>query len=449
MKTTSETAPAKTTASPSSARPYAFPLWWVPSSYLAMGLIYILVSGVANIMFKNLGMDNAKAAFWSSLFILPYTLKPFWAPLLELGRNKKVFVLAMQFLLVGLIVGTALSVRGAAPGAMTPLIILLSLSGILGATQDIATDGVYVTTLSRADQAKYIGLQSMCWNAGPVIANGVLVRYSGIWNTSTGSWNTAWMYVLLAIAGIMGFLAIYHTLLLPPGASLGADSQAPKQGLHTFVEAFSSFFQKKGIIRMLLFVFFFRFGYGFLDKMGPLFMIDSRQNGGLGLTNQALGDINGTFGTGAFMIGSLLGGILVSRIGLKKMLLPLCLCLNVPNVVYLYFSTAYPSSYGLIATCVSIDKFFWGVGVVGLSIYMMQQIAPGPYRTAHYTFASALMGLNMMLTGMISGKFEEWLGYRSFFVVVLLMAIPSILVTLAAPFHIGSDDGKAGGDEAG
>ena len=406
-----------------------------------MGLIYILVSGVANIMFKNLGMDNATAAFWSSLFILPYTLKPFWAPLLELGKNKKIFVLAMQFLLVGMIVATAFAVRTATPSSMMPLIVLLALSGILGATQDIATDGVYVTTLNSVDQAKYIGLQSMCWNAGPVIANGVLVRYSGIWNQSTGSWNTAWMYVLFAIAAIVGFLAVYHTLLLPPGSSKAAEgSQGWKLGFHTFVEAFSSFFQKKDIIRMLLFVFFFRFGYGFLDKIGPLFMIDGRQNGGLGLTNQSLGDINGTFGTGAFMIGSLLGGILVSRVGLKKTLLPLCLCLNVPNVVYLYFSLTYPTAFSLIAVCVSIDKFFWGVGVVGLSIYMMQQIAPGPYRTAHYTFASALMGLNMMLTGMISGKLEEWLGYRTFFIVILLMIIPSVLVTIMAPFNVKEDD---------
>lgn len=431
--------------SPSVPRPYALPLWWVPSSYLAMGLIYILVSGVANIMFKNLGMDNALAAFWSSLFILPYTLKPFWAPLLELGKNKKVFVLTMQFTLVGLIVLTALSVRSAAPGSMTPLLVLLGLAGILGATQDIATDGVYVTTLNRADQAKYIGLQSMCWNAGPVIANGVLVRYSGVWEVSTGSWNTSWMYVLFVIAGLMGFLAIYHTLLLPPGtssASTTAGSHGWKQGMHTFVEAFGSFFQKKGIWMMILFVFFFRFGYGFLDKIGPLFLIDSRANGGLGLTNQALGDINGTFGTGAYMIGSLLGGVYVSRIGLKKTLLPLCLCLNVPNVVYLYFSLAYPSSFALIAVALSVEKFFWGMGVVGLSIYMMQQIAPGPYRTAHYTFASALMGLNMMLTGMVSGKLGEWLGYRSFFIAVLLMAIPSILVTIAAPFHVESDDNE-------
>lgn len=186
---------------------------------------------------------------------------------------------------------------------------------------------------------------------------------------------------------------------------------------------------------MICFAFFFRFGYGFLEKMGPLFMIDSRANGGLGLSNQALGDINGTFGTGAFMAGSILGGLFVSKLGLKRTLLVLCLCMNVPNAIFVYFSLALPSSYVLIASCVTIEKLFWGFGAVGLMIYMMQQVAPGPYRTAHYTFGSALMGLNMMLTGMLSGTVQELLGYKTFFIGVLVAAIPSILVTLYAPFH--------------
>jgi PAT family beta-lactamase induction signal transducer AmpG len=88
---------------------YANPFLWVPTSYLAMGLIYVTVSAVANIMFKNLGLENAQAAFWSSLFILPYTIKPLWAPVVELYRTKKFFVLLMQFSLVALVAGVALA----------------------------------------------------------------------------------------------------------------------------------------------------------------------------------------------------------------------------------------------------------------------------------------------------------------------------------------------------
>jgi PAT family beta-lactamase induction signal transducer AmpG len=188
---------------------------------------------------------------------------------------------------------------------------------------------------------------------------------------------------------------------------------------------------------MIAFAFFYRLGMGLLDKMGPLFMIDGREHGGLGLPNQLLGDINGTFGTGAFIAGSLLGGLYVARRGLRRALLALCLCLNVPNLTFLYLSHALPASRGVITAVVTVEKLGWGFGAVGHMIYMMQQIAPGPFKTAHYTFATAFMGLCMMLTGMVSGALERALGYQSFFLVVLLAAVPSVLVTLLAPWPEG------------
>ncbi len=420
---------------PTTTRSYANPFLWVPSSYLAMGLIYATVSAVANIMFSNLGMKDAQAAFWSSLFILPYTIKPLWAPVIELYKTKKFFVILMQFILVGLVVALALSLRLPGNVFMVPLLVLLALAGILGATQDIATDGVYVTTLNPAEQAKYLGVQSMCWNAGPVLASGVLVRVSGMLHREYGNWHQAWMVVLLIIAGLMAIMAVYHVKMLPTGSKAPDAPKSVGEGLRSFAHAFTTFFQKQDIWLMVLFAFFFRFGYGFLEKMSPLFMMAPRENGGLGLKNEALGDIYGIYGTGAFMVGSILGGLFVSKFGLKRTLLLLCLCMNVPNAVFVYFSFALPTSHLLIGVFVTIEKLFWGFGAVGLIIYMMQQVSPGPYRTAHYTFGSALMGLNMMLTGMVSGEVATWMGYKNFFICVLIAAIPSILVTIYAPFH--------------
>jgi MFS transporter, PAT family, beta-lactamase induction signal transducer AmpG len=414
---------------------YANPFLWVPTSYLAMGLIYVTVSAVANIMFKNLGLENVQAAFWSSLFILPYTIKPLWAPVVELYKTKKFFVLLMQFLLVGMVAGVAFAVRLPGASFMVPVLIMLGITGLAGATQDIASDGVYVTTLAPAEQAKYLGIQSMCWNAGPILANGVLVRLSGMLHTSTGDWGQAWMIVMLIIAALIGVIAVYHLKILPHGAKALDAPKSVADAMRTFGHTFVTFFQKRDIWLMILFAFFFRFGYGFLEKMGPLFMIDARTNGGLGLTNESLGDIYGTFGTGAFMAGSILGGLYVARRGLRRTLLLLCLCMNVPNVVFVYLSQTLTRSYPLIATVVTIEKFAWGFGAVGLMIYMMQQVAPGPYKTAHYTFATAFMGLNMMLTGMVSGAIQQLIGYRAFFILVLIAAIPSILATIYAPFH--------------
>ncbi len=223
---------------------YQNPFLWVPSSYLAMGLIYATVTSASTIMFSNLGMDNATVTFWSSLFILPYTIKPLWAPVVELYKTKKFFVLMMQFLLVISLVAAAFTLQLPGNSYMIPMIIMLWIIAFAGATQDIASDGVYVTTLEPAKQAKYLGVQSMCWQIGPILATGVLVRASGMLHTapdkwdsswlvvhilgpiispivrtthSTGDWNRSWMIVMLSIGGLIALMALYHLKVLPPG----------------------------------------------------------------------------------------------------------------------------------------------------------------------------------------------------------------------------------------
>jgi PAT family beta-lactamase induction signal transducer AmpG len=413
------------------------PLGWVPTSYLAMGLVYVTVGSVANIMLRNVGLSNEKAAFWSSLLGLPYTLKPLWAPLLELGRTKKFFVVLMQLLLAGLIAGAGLTLALPGQAFVAPLLTLLALAAFAGATQDIGSDGVYVTTLDARAQARYTGIQSMCWNLGPILAMGLLVRVSGTLHERLGNWRAAWTIILLLIAGLVLALGVYHGRRLPPGSRSADAPTNAAEAARTFGRAFSTFFRKPQVARMIAFAFFYRLGMGLLDKMGPLFMIDGREHGGLGLTNQMLGDINGTFGTGAFILGSLLGGLYVARRGLRRSLFVLCLCLNVPNLTFLYLSHALPTSRPLITAVVTLEKLGWGIGAVGHMIYMMQQIAPGPFKTAHYTFATAFMGLCMMVTGMVSGALQHALGYGAFFVVVLLAAVPSVLVTLFAPWPEG------------
>src|SRR3954468_4504602 len=375
---------------------YKNPFLWVPSSYLTMGLIYVAVGTVANIMFRNMGMENDKAAFWSSILGFPYTFKFLWAPALELYKTKKFFVVLMQFAISAALVGVALGLRLPDTSWVGPVLTLVAITAVLGATQDIGTDGVYVTTLPPGDQAKYLGFQSMCWNGGALLAKGPFVTVSGTLHDSTGSWATAWMIIMLAMGGVVFLAGLYHSRILPPGAKA---LDAPKtfgDAMKTFGHAFLTFFQKKDVVRMIAFAFLYRFGYGLLDKMGPPFLIDSRANHGLGLSNQAVAGVYGTFGSGAFIAGSLLGGFIVSRFSLKKTLLLLCLCINVPNATFLFLSQAMPDSMTVITVVVFIEQLGWGIGAVGHMIYMMQQIAPGPYKTAHYTFATALMGACMM-----------------------------------------------------
>ena len=131
----------------------------------------------------------------------------------------------------------------------------------------------------------------------------------------------------------------------------------------------------------------------------------------------------------------MLGGLFVSRMGLKKALVILCLCVNVPNATFLYLNQTLTDNLTVITAVVMIEKFGWGFGAVGHMIYMMQQIAPGPFKTAHYAFATGFMALCMLTTGWVSGSIQKAVGYHWFFIIVMLAAGLSLLVTILAPFH--------------
>jgi len=420
----------------------AHPLLWVPTSYFGMGTIYMTVTLVTTIMYRNLGMSEEQAAFWGSALGFPYVIKFLWAPLLEMFKTKKFFVVTMQFA-----IGVAFALAGAAlklPGFISITLALFFAAGFFGATQDIGADGVYVTALNRREQARFTGFQSLCWSVGPIFASGVLVRYSGVLHNQGLAWDSTWQVVCLVIAATLVVLALYHAKFLPSGAKASDAPKTASEAMATTADAFKTIFDKKGIWMMLAFAFLYRFGQGLLDKVGPLFMMNSRENGGLGLPNELLGDINGTYGMIGFLIGGLLGGYFVSKKGLDtKVLVFLCCMMNVPNLTYIYLGTTQPESYVFIGCVVTAEKFGFGFGAVGHMIYMMQQLAPGKYKTAHYAIGTALMGFCMMFTGMVSGYIKTWLGetsYVPYFWFVIFATIPSFVVTYLAPFHITDEE---------
>jgi PAT family beta-lactamase induction signal transducer AmpG len=191
---------------------------------------------------------------------------------------------------------------------------------------------------------------------------------------------------------------------------------------------------------MVAFAFLFRLGIGLLEKIGPFFMVDAHAKGGLGLPNELLGIIYGTYGLAAVLLGSLLGGLFVARRGLRGTLFLLCCAVNIPNVAFLIMSLYLPTSLFAIGAGVVIEKFFFGFGSVGYMIYLMQQLAPGKYATTHYAFGTGLMGLCGMLTGVVSGHLQEAMGYVSYFGLVMAASIPSLLACWYAPFPHGEEE---------
>ena len=92
-----------------------------------------------------------------------------------------------------------------------------------------------------------------------------------------------------------------------------------------------------------------------------------------------------------------------------------CCIFNLPFVAYTFLAVVQPTNVYLIGTCITMEYFGYGFGFVGLTLFMMQQIAPGKHQMSHYAFASGIMNLGVMLPGMVSGYFSDLLGYRNFF----------------------------------
>jgi PAT family beta-lactamase induction signal transducer AmpG len=428
--------------SPTNSR-RAHPLLWVPSLYLAMGTPNIAVSVVAAIMYKNLGVSNADIAAYTAWFYLPWVLKPLWSPVVEMFRTKRFFVLAMEFAMAGTFAAIALCLK--LPAYMVLTLVCFWVAGFASATQDIAADGVYISSMNPKEQATYAGVQGVFWNLARILASGLLVTFTGYLHDSLGAeWSTSWMVVMLIIAGFMAVAGLWHLRVLPPGYQAPSDRVTLRSSWQTMRDSLLTFFEKRGIWLMLVVIFFYRFGEGFIEKMGPLFLMDQRAVGGLELPNTTLGNINGTFGTVGFLGGTLLGGFIAARYTLKRTFVPLALALNIPHVTYFYLSQALPSDLFTITLTVTIEKIGYGFGAVGLMLYMMQQLAPGKYRTAHYAFGTGIMAACMLVTGRLSGYLQPWLGHQHFFVFVLLASVPPVIIAWFAPFHIDpSSEGEA------
>ena len=435
-----------------SSTPARSPLLWVPTGYFTMALCYVMLTSVTAIIFKNLGMDNGKAAQYSSMLILAYTIKPLFAPFVEMYRTKKFFVMMAQ-LLVGLgFIGIALAMS--MPGYMTVLMGMFWVLSFIGATQDIASDGVYVTSLDTRAQSLYCGIQSLSWNIGPIVASGGMVYLSGYLHKNVfhhdpavfgPDWIDAWRIIFFLCGGVTLLAAVWHKLVMPEGAKAKDTPSSVPQAGAILLDSFITFFQKPGVWHMVAFATLYRLSIGFLEKIGPFFMVDPASKGGLGLGNEQLGLIYGTYGLAAVLLGSLLGGWFVARRGLKSTLFTLCCAINIPNVTFLVMALYLPTSLISISAGVVIEKFFYGFGSVGFMIYLMQQLAPGKYSTTHYAFGTGLMALTGLLTGVVSGYMQLSMGYVSYFIFVMVATIPSFLACWFAPFHHtdGSDNTKS------
>ncbi len=407
------------------------PAFWVPTLYFAEGLPFVAIATVSTLMYKSMGVSDAQIAFFTTLVMWPWTLKPLWGPVLEMFKTKKHFVIATQF--IGGIGFGLVALSLPLPNYFSYSLALFGILAFTGATHDIAADGVYITSLSNAQQDKFVGWQGAFYNVAKVLSGGAFVYLAGRLEQSAGV-TYAWMVVMGAFGLILLVIGFYHLRVLPSGGAATTVTSFV-DAFHTFWDVVRTFFQKKNIAWGIAFIILYRFAEGQAIKIVPLFLRAAREHGGLGLSTADIGIVYGTFGAVAFLLGSILAGYFTARMGLKRSLFVLCCFFNVPFAVYALLALFMPTSLIIVGIAVVFEYFGYGFGFVGLILYMMQQIAPGKYKMAHYAFATGIMSLGMMIPSMLSGFISDWLGYRDFFLWVMIATIPSFLVAWLVPIR--------------
>ena len=395
---------------------------WVPVLYFTQGLPYVLVVTVSVIMYKKLGVSNEDIGLYTSILYLPWVLKPLWSPFVDLKSTKRKWFLAMQLLIAISLLGVGLTIP-------TNMFFISSLAcfwmaAFASATNDIASDGYYMLGLTEKKQSFFVGMRSTFYRLAMVTGEGLIVVLAGFLENKYGDNTKAWSITMSAAAFLMLIMTVANFFVTPKYES---ENEALKEKPKGFLEVFSSFFKKPGIGIALAFILTYRLGESQLVKMASPFLLDTPDEGGLGYSTEQLGTIFGTAGVIFLSIGGILGGILISRDGLKKWMLPMVLSLNLPNILYAVLAVTNTTNIYAVTATVIFEKFGYGFGFAAFLMYLIY-IADGKSKTSHYAIATGFMALGMMLPGMVSGYIQQWLGYDGFFVWVVIAALPALFL---------------------
>ena len=407
------------------------PWTWVPTLYFAEGLPYVAVMTISLVLYKQLGLSNAEITFYTSWLYLPWVIKPLWSPFIDVVKTKRWWITGMQLLIGAAFGGVAFTI----PTSfwLQGSLFFFWVMAFSSATHDIAADGFYMLGLDQHQQAWFVGIRSTFYRLATIFGQGVLVMIAG--NLQVVFRNTirySWSLMFYGVAGLFIALWLYHSYILPkPKDDKGMEkldgSKLMSELKHTVVTFFTKMPVKEVTIA-ILFMLLYRMPEGLLAKVSSLFLIDSHGAGGLGLSPQEYGLVQGTVGIIGLTLGGILGGMAAGKDGLKKWLWPMVFAITIPDFVYVYMSYALPESLLVVNICVFFEQFGYGFGFTAYMLYLIY-FSQGEYKTSHYALCTALMALSMMIPGLFAGALQEAVGYRSFFIIVMIFCAVTFIVS--------------------
>ena len=403
------------------------PWAWVPTLYFAEGVPYVAVMTISLILYKRMGMSNTDITLYTSWLYLPWVIKPLWSPFVDMMQSQRWWIVTMQLLVGAALGGVAFTIP--VSWWLQGSLCFFWLMAFASATHDIAADGFYMMGLDEHEQAYFVGIRSTFYRIATIFSSGILVGLAGALQVITRSIRYSWSLVFYLMAGLFIAFWLYHNWILPRPSEDSEKQTKTVRGIwNEFCQTLITFFQKPQVLAGICFMLFYRMPEGLLAKVSALFLVDAPHNGGLGLSDGEYGLVQGTVGVIGLTIGGILGGFCASRDGLKRWLWPMVLAITLPDIVYVLLAYLLPSSLVTISVCVFIEQFGYGFGFSAYMLYLIYY-SQGEHKTSHYALCTAFMALSMMIPGLFAGALQESVGYRMFFIIVMLACAMTYAVT--------------------
>ncbi len=427
------------------------PWVWIPTLYFAQGIPFIFINMVTMVLFTQLGMNETDAALYTGWLYLPWVIKPFWGPIVDIIRTKRWWTVTMQICMaVGLASiaftlplpdTTQIASHTVPVSSFAIALFFYVLTAFCSATHDIASDGFYMIALNTNQQSMFVGIRSTFYRCASIFGQGGLVIIAGALEGPCGGVAPAWKITVAICSIFFGLVSVYHLFFLPKpktDMAVGGTTEKKTVGsiLKEFGGSFVTFFQKKHVLLAILFMLLYRLPEAQVVKLCQPFLLASRDAGGLGLTQTEVGLAYGTLAIIGLTVGGIIGGICASAGGLRKWIWPMALATSLNCVAYIFLSYVQPDYTTVLGkievfSAIVLEQFAYGFGFTAFMLFMMY-FADGPYKTSHYAICTAFMALGMMLPGMAAGWIKEHLlgnSYLYFFLWVLACNLATWLVT--------------------
>lgn len=433
------------------------PWEWIPTLYFAQGIPFIFINMVTMVLFTQLGMSETDAALYTGWLYLPWVIKPFWGPIVDVIRTKRWWTVTMQMCIAIGLASIAFTLplpnaeqiaAGVPTSAFAICLFFYVLTAFCSATHDIASDGFYMIALNTHEQSMFVGIRSTFYRVASVFGQGGLVMIAGFLDDSVfGDKAMAWKWTVVICAIFFAVVSIYHMFILPrpagDGAVGGKETKTIGGILKEFGSSFVTFFKKKHVLLAMLFMLLYRLPEAQVVKLCQPFLLAARDAGGLGMTAKEVGFAYGTLAIIGLTVGGIIGGICAAQGGLRKWIWPMALATSLNCVAYIFLSNVQPDYSTLVGkievySALVLEQFAYGFGFTAFMLFMMY-FADGPFKTSHYAICTAFMALGMMLPGMAAGWIKEQLlgnSYVNFFFWVLCCNFATWLVTGLVRKHI-------------